>query len=62
MPFEQPLENSITLDWNHFPYIPTSIFGNKIPKGYENAFRTIDPKVVIEKALDILSTTTLRHS
>ena len=62
MPFDQPQENSITLDRNHFPYIPTSIFGNKIPKGYENAFRTIDPKIVIEKALDILSTTTLRHS
>ena len=46
-PFDQPQENSITVDRNHFPYIPTSIFGNKIPKGYENAFRTIDPKIVI---------------
>lgn len=61
-PFDQSQENSITIDRNHFPYIPTSIFGNKIPKGYENAFRTIDPKIVIEKALDILSTTTPRHS
>ena len=61
-PFDQSQENSITIDRNHFPYIPTSIFGNKIPKGYENAFRTIDPKKVIEKALDILSTTTPRHS
>tara|TARA_B100001121_G_scaffold192652_1_gene168269 strand:- start:565 stop:1632 length:1068 start_codon:yes stop_codon:yes gene_type:complete len=61
-PFDQSQENSITIDRNLFPYIPTSIFGNKIPKGYENAFRTIDPKIVIEKALDILSTTTLRQS
>lgn len=61
-PFDQSQENSITIDRNHFPYIPTSIFGNKIPKGYENAFRTLDPKIVIEKALDILSTTKLHHS
>ncbi|GIS05913.1 MAG: hypothetical protein CM15mP109_06690 [Candidatus Dadabacteria bacterium] len=61
-PFDQSQENSILIDRNHFPYIPTSIFGNKIPKGYENAFRTIDPKIVIEKALEILSTTTPRHS
>ena len=41
-PFNQPQENSITLDRNNFPYVPTSIFGNKIPKGYENAFRSVD--------------------
>tara|TARA_E500000178_G_scaffold44437_1_gene39691 strand:+ start:845 stop:1909 length:1065 start_codon:yes stop_codon:yes gene_type:complete len=62
MPFDQPQENSITIDRNNFPYIPTSIFGNKIPKDYENAFRSIDPKTVIEKALEILSLTKLHHN
>lgn len=62
MPFDQPQENSITIDRNNFPFIPTSIFGNKIPKDYENAFRSIDPKTVIEKALEILSKTKLRQN
>ena len=33
---------------------PTSIYGNAIPSGYENAFRSLKPKKVIEKALEIL--------
>ena len=61
-PFNQPQENSITIDRNNFPLIPTSVFGNKIPKGYENAFRSIDPKIVIEKALEILNSTTPHHN
>ncbi len=61
-PFNQPQENSITLDRNNFPYVPTSIFGNKIPKGYENAFRSVDPKIVIEKVLEILYQTTPHHN
>ena len=61
-PFNQPQENSITLDRNNFPYVPTSIFGNKIPKGYENAFRSVNPKIVIEKVLEILYQTTPHHN
>mgnify|MGYP000244376025 CR=1 FL=1 len=52
-PFDQGIENSIMIDRNKYPYIPTSIFGNKIPKGYESAFRSVEPKEVIEKALEI---------
>ena len=61
-PFDQGLENSIMIDRNYYPHIPTSIYGNKIPKGYENAFRSIEPKEVIEKALEILKATKPHHS
>ena len=53
-PFGQPEENSICSDRVKYPGIPTSIYGKEIPKGYENVFRTISPKVVIEKVLEIL--------
>ena len=53
-PFGQPEENSICSDRIKYPGIPTSIYGKEIPKGYENVFRTISPKVVIEKVLEIL--------
>ena len=61
-PFDQGIENSIMIDRNYYPHIPTSIYGNKTPKGYENAFRSIEPKEVIEKALEILKLTKPHHN
>ena len=52
-PFGQGHQN-LTADREKFPQIPTSVYGNKMPAGYENAFRTIAPQVVIEKALEML--------
>lgn len=40
-PFNQPLENALIADSRLFPKIPTSVYGNKNVKGYENAMRTI---------------------
>jgi len=54
-PFDQPLDHALTLDRNQFPLIPTSVYGNVIPPGYEDAFRSMKPKAVIEKALKILN-------
>ena len=53
-PFGQPEDNSICSDRIKYPGIPTSIYGKKIPRGYENAFRTISQKAVIEKYIEIL--------
>jgi len=53
-PFNQPLDNSITLDRIKYPLVPTSIYGKLIPKGYQTAFRSTHPKKVIEKALELL--------
>ena len=53
-PFSQELSNSLYLDKQYFPKIPTSIYGNKIPKGYENAFRSIKPEQVINKVEELI--------
>ncbi|MEC7548669.1 MAG: glycosyltransferase family 9 protein [Bacteroidota bacterium] len=54
-PFGQPKENSIVSNRNRFPFIPTSVYGNKKVKGYEDVMRTIDPKLVIDLAYKILN-------
>ena len=53
-PFNQPLDHSLTLDRSLYPLIPTSVYGNRIPEGYQDAFRSMDPKRVIEKTLELL--------
>ena len=57
-PWGQPSTNNLTVDRNEFPYIPTSVYGNKVPFGYENVLRSISPKKIIEKSLEILSNQT----
>ena len=52
--FNQPLDHSLTLDRSLYPLIPTSVYGNSIPEGYQDAFRSMDPKRVIEKTLELL--------
>ena len=53
-PFNQPLSNCLTSDREKFPLLPTSVYGNKIVDGYENAMRTITPERVVEKILSEL--------
>lgn len=53
-PFGQAETNSLTADRLQYPFLPTSVYGNKIRRGYEDAMRTIDPKAVIELAREIL--------
>ena len=54
-PFNQPEENALLSDRIQFPLIPTSIYGNKYPEGYENCMRSISPERVLEKIKDLLS-------
>lgn len=54
-PFNQPVENSITADHQQFPLIPTSVYGNKVIPGYENAMRTILPKKVVNRINELLN-------
>jgi len=49
LPFNQSLENALTSDRNQYPKLPTSVYGNKIVEGYEDAMRSISPKDVIAK-------------
>lgn len=47
--FNQPPENNILPDLHRYPKIPTSVYGNKIPEGYEEVMRSIPPEKVVEK-------------
>jgi ADP-heptose:LPS heptosyltransferase len=53
-PFQQPKENSLLPNLKQYPKIPTSVYGNKVPEGYENAIRSISPNSVLEKISEIL--------
>ncbi|MEO9512914.1 MAG: glycosyltransferase family 9 protein [Flavobacteriaceae bacterium] len=48
-PFNQSLENAILADRKQFPLIPTSVYGNKLPKGYEKAMQSISPEQVVAR-------------
>ncbi len=49
LPFNQSLDNALTSDRNQYPKLPTSVYGNKIVEGYEDAMRSISSKAVIAK-------------
>lgn len=49
LPFNQGLENALTSDRNQYPKLPTSVYGNKIVEGYEDAMRSISPDEVVKK-------------
>lgn len=53
-PFGQPMENALLADREKYPLIPTSVYGNKVPKGYEKVMETIEPMEVVEKLLKVL--------
>ena len=53
-PFNQPESNQLISDRKKYPLIPTSVYGNKYPKGYEKAIETIAPETVLEKIKEIL--------
>jgi ADP-heptose:LPS heptosyltransferase len=48
-PFHQPDDFCITSDRAQYPFLPTSVYGNKKVEGYENAMRSILPEAVIDK-------------
>ncbi|WP_374174481.1 glycosyltransferase family 9 protein [Flavobacterium tructae] len=49
LPFGQTMENALVSDRNQYPKLPTSVYGNKIVEGYEDAMRSISPKDIVEK-------------
>ncbi len=53
-PFDQPEENFMLADRERYPAIPTSVYGNKQPKGYERVMETIPPVRVYNRILEIL--------
>ncbi|TEB46273.1 lipopolysaccharide heptosyltransferase family protein [Flavobacterium circumlabens] len=49
LPFNQSPENALVSDRSSYPKLPTSVYGNKIVEGYEEAMRTISPKKIVKK-------------
>lgn len=54
-PFNQADSNQLTADRTQFPLIPTSVYGNKMPEGYEQVMYSIPAKIVIAKILENLA-------
>jgi ADP-heptose:LPS heptosyltransferase len=48
-PYGQTDKNNILVNRLQFPKIPTSIYGEKFPNGYEKAISSISPKEIISK-------------
>ncbi len=54
-PYGQDPNNALLSDRSNFPLIPTSIYGNKVPKGYEKVMETIDPITIVNKVDQLLN-------
>ena len=53
-PFNQDKSNAVLADRQQYPQIPTSVYGHKFPKGYENVMRSISQEQVIAKVNSVL--------
>lgn len=53
-PYLQPDENQIMVSRDQFPLIPTSIYGNKVPVGYENVTESVNCGAVVERLKMVL--------
>ena len=53
-PFNQPDTNQLLCDRQKFPLIPTSVYGNSYPVGYENAMESIPVETVVKKITNFL--------
>ena len=54
-PFNQTNGNALVSDRNLYPKLPTSVYGNKIIEGYEEAMRTISVEIIVSKVQSQLS-------
>ncbi len=53
-PFQQPASNQIMSNHEMYPLIPTSVYGNKFPKGYSNVMQSIPVSQVVEGIVENL--------
>ena len=53
-PFNQPNDYALVANREQFPQIPTSIYGNKQPEGYENAAGSISVEAIITKMKELV--------
>ena len=53
-PFNQPNDYALVADREKFPLIPTSIYGNKFPEGYENASGSVSVEDIVFKIKSVI--------
>tara|TARA_R110002033_G_scaffold169897_3_gene211458 strand:+ start:255939 stop:256976 length:1038 start_codon:yes stop_codon:yes gene_type:complete len=54
-PFGQNETNALLADREMYPLIPTSVYGNKFPEGYDQVMETISPEMVLKKIAQTIS-------
>lgn len=54
VPFNQPNSHQLIANRDKYPLIPTSVYGNKYPKAYENCMESIPAEVVIDKVMEVI--------
>jgi ADP-heptose:LPS heptosyltransferase len=54
-PFDQPKDYALVADRKKYPLIPTSVYGNSYPEGYENAAGSISVEDVVAKVKLVIS-------
>ena len=52
--FNQTMDSALVSDREKYPLLPTSVYGNKEVKGYQDAMRSISVKSVVEKVMQYL--------
>ena len=55
VPFNQPEDFQLTADCSQYPKIPTSVYGNKYPEGYENAAGSVAVEAIVSKIKSVIS-------
>lgn len=53
-PFAQGFGNTLLANREQYPFIPTSVYGNKFPANYEQAIASIDPQEVVKRIQSII--------
>ena len=53
-PFMQPEKNQLLASQKEYPLIPTSIYGNTFPEGYESAIASIPSELIVESVLKVI--------
>ncbi len=53
-PFKQPKDNQLLPDLKKYPFLPTSIYGNKKVEGYEKVMESIFSETIVKRIEEVL--------
>ena len=54
-PFNQPKDYALFADTNKYPELPTSVYVNKHPEGYEISAGSVSVEIVTQKVKSLIS-------